>query len=81
MVPDVEYVTVVVISSGEASKFDITSASMELISESLRELVTVVVTSNVATDPVLEGILLGMLVVGAKTGCDVGFADKNTERH
>ena len=56
------------ISSEVASKFDITSVSIALISESLREEVTTAVISKVATNPVIEGMIEGMLVVGAGTG-------------
>ena len=55
-------------SSAETLKFAITSSSIASTSESVRELLTVFVTSNDATNPVIEGIALGMLVVGAGTG-------------
>ena len=38
---------------------------------------TVLVISNVATKPVVDGIPLGMLVVGAGIGCNVGLAVTN----
>ena len=55
-------------SSELTSKLDITSVSIAEISASLRADVTVAVTSNVATNPVIEGRLEGILVVGDRMG-------------
>ena len=67
-------IPVVVTSSDVTSKFDITSASIASISVSLRADVTVAVTLKLATIPVIEGTLDGMLVVGAGIGWIVGRA-------
>ena len=61
-------------SSTNTSKLDITSASIAEISVGLKASVTVLDTSNVAISPVIEGCVLGILVVGGGTGCDVGRA-------
>ena len=55
-------------SSELTSKLDITSASIAAISASLRADVIVAVTSKVATNPVVEGRLEGILVVGDRMG-------------
>ena len=63
-----QQVPVVFKSSEVTSKFDMTSASIASISASSRADVTVAVTSITATNPVLEGILDGILVAGAGIG-------------
>ena len=72
-----ESLLVVVTSSADALKFASTSASMASISSSLRELVTVFETSKVAINPVIEGVALGIVVVGAVIGGTVGLAVTN----
>ena len=61
-------------SSKGTLKLSATSFSISLILLSLKELVTVVVTSIVAIRPVLLGALLGIEEVGAMFGRLVGLA-------
>ena len=61
-------IPVAIKSSSLTLKFDMTSCSIAAISSSLRDVVTVFVTSKVATKPVIEGMALGMLVSGAGIG-------------
>lgn len=49
------------------------ASSIAWMSELVSEVVTGFVTWNVATMPVIDGRAVGMLVVGAGTGCLVGF--------
>lgn len=64
-------------SSEDTPKFSISAASIESISWSAIEDVTVLVMWNVAIKPVVEGIELGTPVVGDVIGCNVGLAVTN----
>ena len=65
-------------SAGVTPKLVITSASIADISASLSDEVTVLATSKVATSPVIDGFILGTIVVGAGTGFIVGLAVTRT---
>lgn len=61
-------------SSSGTSKLVSISASIEAISASVSSEVTIFVMSNTASNPVMEGVVLGTIVVGSGTGCNVGLA-------
>ena len=65
-------------SFSDTSNSEMTSASMTSNSFSVSEVITTDVISNVAITPVLEGVPLGILDVGAMIGCIVGFAVTKT---
>ena len=65
-------------SSCVTFRLSIMAVSSSATSDSVNDLVTIDVASNVTTNPVRDGVAEGTLLVGDTTGTEVGFGVMNT---